>query len=301
MVFITAFNNISVTSWWSGLWCLSPLSTIFLLHRGGQVYGIYHRFQQYFCYIVVVRFMVFITAFNNISVTSWWSGLWYLSPLSTIFLLHRGGQVYGVYHRFQQYFCYIVVVRFMVFITAFNNISVTSWGSGSWCLSPLSTIFLLHRGGQVYGIYHRFQQYFCYIVVVRFMVFITAFNNISVTSWGSGLWCLSPLSTIFLLHRGGQVHGVYHRFQQYFCYIVVVRFMVFTTAFNNISVTSWGSVLWCLPPLSTIFLLHRGGQVYGIYHRFQQYFCYIVGVRFNGGEHRRKPPTCCKSLINFIT
>jgi hypothetical protein len=23
------------------------------------------------------------------------------------------------------------------------------------------------------------------------MVFITAFNNISVTSWGSGLWCLS--------------------------------------------------------------------------------------------------------------
>jgi hypothetical protein len=26
-----------------------------------------------------------------------------------------------------------------------------------------------------------------------------------------------------------------------------------------------------------------------------------VGVRFNGGEHRRKPPTCCKSLINFIT
>jgi hypothetical protein len=60
-------------------------------------------------------------------------------------------------------------------------------GSGLWCLSPLSTIFLLHRGGQVYGVYHRFQQYFCYIVVVRFMVFITAFNNISVTSWGSGL------------------------------------------------------------------------------------------------------------------
>jgi len=44
--------------------------------------------------------------------------------------------------------------------------------------------------------------------------------------------------------------------------------------------------------------------VYGVYRHFQQYFSYIVAVSFIGGGNRstrRKPPTCCKSLTNFIT
>jgi hypothetical protein len=46
-------------------------------------------------------------------------------------------------------------------------------------------------------------------------------------------------------------------------------------------------VLWCLTPLI-----------------FQQYFSYIVAVSFIGGGNRstrRNPPTCHKSLTNFIT
>ena len=46
------------------------------------------------------------------------------------------------------------------------------------------------------------------------------------------------------------------------------------------------------------------GLAYGVLRHFQQYFSYIVAVSFIGGGNRctwRKPPTCHKSLTNFIT
>ena len=44
--------------------------------------------------------------------------------------------------------------------------------------------------------------------------------------------------------------------------------------------------------------------VYGVERLFQQYLSYIATVSFNGGGNlstQRKPPTCRKSLTNFIT
>jgi hypothetical protein len=42
---------------------------------------------------------------------------------------------------------------------------------------------------------------------------------------------------------------------------------------------------------------------YGVKCHFQQYFSYIVAVSFIGGGYSiwRNPPTCHKSLTNFIT
>ena len=50
-------------------------------------------------------------------------------------------------------------------------------------------------------------------------------------------------------------------------------------------------------------IMHTG-QCHGAYRHFQKYFSYIVTVSFIGGGNqstRRKPPTCHKSLANFIT
>ena len=47
-----------------------------------------------------------------------------------------------------------------------------------------------------------------------------------------------------------------------------------------------------------------GGLVYGVSCHFHQYFSYIVAVSFIGVGNqstRRNPPTCRKSLTNFIT
>ena len=49
---------------------------------------------------------------------------------------------------------------------------------------------------------------------------------------------------------------------------------------------------------------YKIGLGYGVYRHFQQYCSYIVAVSFIGGvkrSTRRKPPTCRKSLTNFIT
>ena len=40
--------------------------------------------------------------------------------------------------------------------------------------------------------------------------------------------------------------------------------------------------------------------VHGALRHFQQYFSYIVAVTLIGGGNQRKPPTCRKSLTNFI-
>ena len=47
-----------------------------------------------------------------------------------------------------------------------------------------------------------------------------------------------------------------------------------------------------------------GLRPYGVKRHFQQYFSYIVAVRFIGGGNRsprRKQPTFRKSLTKFIT
>ena len=62
-------------------------------------------------------------------------------------------------------------------------------------------------------------------------------------------------------------------------------------------------IFWCVVLLENLvmWLLSITCLLFG---HFQQYFSYIMAVNFIGGGNRstlRKPPTCHKSLTNFIT
>ena len=56
-------------------------------------------------------------------------------------------------------------------------------------------------------------------------------------------------------------------------------------------------------PVNEILTSPLDGLVHGVERHFRQYASYIVGISFIGGWNRstrRKPPTCHKSLTNFI-
>jgi hypothetical protein len=129
-----------------GYACLTPLSTIFQEHRGGQTTD-----SMYFRNIVVVRQPTLC-----ISGTSWWSS----DNRLYVFQEHRGGQTTD-----SMYFKNIVVVRQPTLC-----ISGTSWWSDnrlcisgtSWWSDNRLYVFQQHRGGQTTD-----SMYFSNIVVVR--------------------------------------------------------------------------------------------------------------------------------------
>jgi hypothetical protein len=91
-----------------------------------------------------------------------------------------------------------------------------------------------------------------------------------------------------------------------FCYMVVVSFIGEETGVagqNHWSAQNPWQTLSYTVISSTLCL--RGIRSHNVNGRhFQQYFSYIVAVSFIGGGNqimRRKPPTCLKSLANFVT
>jgi hypothetical protein len=96
-----------------------------------------------------------------------------------------------------------------------------------------------------------------------------------------------------------QGHYGFHSFPvvDWFCLFIYLWVLIFPledcSEFGNFVITLivisdlniWGLGLWCLASLSTIFQLYRGGPFYWWRKR----------------RTKRKPPTCHKSLTNFIT
>ena len=107
-----------------------------------------------------------------------------------------------------------------------------------------------------------------------------------------GLRCLTLLSTIFHLYRGSQ-----------FYWQMKLKYLEKTTDLLQVTDKLY-SVISCQS-----VLLADETEVPGENHRpaashWQTLFSYIVSVSFIGGGNwstQRKPPTCYKSLTNFIT
>jgi hypothetical protein len=145
-----------------------------------------------------------------------------------------------------------------------------------------------------------------------------------------GLWCLTPLSTVFKLYRGSFWFSIFWLWA-YLIIPEIVMVMVFNATFNSISVISWLSVLlveeigvpgenhrpavrhWqTLSHKNVLFTQYSITLILIVYwnrgchgrDRMVVGFPTIVAVSFIGWGNRctrRKPPTCRTSLTNFIT
>jgi hypothetical protein len=164
--------------------------------------------------------------------------------VSVILLLCYQIKISSVLILYLWFFCYVIKSKHHLCWSCICDIVVMLSNQNIMCVDLVSVILLLCYQIKISCVLILYLWYCCYVIKSKYHVCWSCICDIVVMLSNQNIICVHLVSVIFLLCFMNKIYKCsLLLFMLIIKYRVRVRFMVFNTTFNNISVTLWRSVL----------------------------------------------------------